>query len=443
VTRLAWFDVSAGAAGDMLCAALVDAGVPLEVLQTRVDGVVPGAVRWTAETVSRGGLRASRVTPVALVEEMPERSWATIRALLERAKLPAAVVDCATRVFARLAEAEARVHGVSPADVTFHEVGGVDAIADVVGVCSALDHLAVTRVTAGPLALGSGRAQTRHGPVPVPVPAVFQMVKGWQVLAGGDGELTTPTGAALLTALAAECTELPLMTVESTGVGAGARDVAGLPNVVRVAIGSAVTGSTSGPIAEVVLETNVDDLDPRVWPRVLERLLAEGASDAWLTPILMKKGRPAHTLSVLAPVEHATALRRVVFAETSAIGLRETRVRKHPLERMWVKVAVAAGVVRAKVAVDGGRIVHATPEFDDVAAVAAQQGRPVRDVLEEAVAATVSGGLVPGAPAPRGASGGGDLRGEMAGAVAVVDVDDPDAGRTGVEHGQQGGKPSE
>jgi hypothetical protein len=443
VTRLAWFDVSAGAAGDMLCGALVDAGVPLEVLEAGVDGVVPGAVRWTFETVSRGGLQATKVTPVAVDDETPERSWATIRTLLEHADLPRAVADAATRVFSRMAEAEARVHGIPVADVTFHEVGGLDAVADVVGVCSALDHLDVTGVTAGALALGSGRAQTHHGHVPVPVPAVLQMVEGWHVLAGGDGELTTPTGAAVVTALAAECSELPLMTLESTGVGAGTRDLAERPNVVRVAIGTTVAESPSGSTAEVVLETNVDDLDPRVWPTVLDRLLSHGASDAWLTPILMKKGRPAHTLSVLAPVERAPALRRVVFALTSAIGLRETAVRKHALGRMWVEVAVPGGVVRAKVAVRSGRIVHATPEFNDVAALAAQHGRPVRDVLEEAVAATVSNGLVPGARVPRAVSASGDLRSEMAGAVAVVDVDDRDAGRAGVEHGQQRGQPAE
>lgn len=397
--RLAWFDVSAGAAGDMLCGALVAAGVPLEVLQTGADAVVPGAVRWTAETVSRGGVRATKVTPATDDREAPERTWAMIRTLLERADLPAAVADSTMRIFARLAEAEARVHGVAVADVTFHEVGGVDAIADVVGVCAALEHLAVTRVVAGMLALGSGRTRTRHGQVPVPVPAVLEMVEGWQVLAGGDGELATPTGTAVITGLAAECTELPSMTVESTGVGAGSRDVPGRANVVRVAVGHAVV-RPSTPTTEVVIETNVDDLDPRVWPGVLERLLAAGAADAWLTPIVMKKGRPAHTLSVLALAERAPRLRRIVFTETSAIGLRETTVRKHALERMEVEIAVPGGSVRAKVALDAGRIVHATPEFDDVAALAAQRGRPVRDVLEDAVAATVSGGLVPGAPAP-------------------------------------------
>jgi hypothetical protein len=383
----------------MLCGALVAAGVPLEVLQAGVDRVVPGAVRWTADTVSRGGVRATKVTPAADDREAPERSWATIRTLLERADLPAVVADPAIRIFTRLAEAEARVHGVPVADVTFHEVGGVDAIADVVGVCAALDHLAVTRVTAGVLALGSGRTRTRHGQVPVPVPAVLEMVEGWQVVAGGDGELATPTGTAVITALAAECTELPSMTVESTGVGAGTTDVPGRPNVVRVAVGRAAV-SPSEPTTEVVIETNVDDLDPRLWPGVLERLLAQGAADAWLTPVVMKKGRPAHTLSVLAPAERAQRLRRIVFAETSSIGLRETTVRKHALERMEVEIAVPGGSVRVKVALDAGRIVHATPEFDDVAALAAQCGRPVRDVLEDAVAATVSDGLVPGAPAP-------------------------------------------
>ena len=401
MTRVAWFDVSAGAAGDMLCGALVDAGVPLEVLQAGADAVVPGAVRWSCATVARAGLRATHVTPTA--DDGPaRRSWATIRTLLDRADLPARVAERAAAVFVRLAEAEARVHGCAVDNVVFHEVGGLDAIADVVGVCAALDHLGVTRVTAGALALGSGRASTRHGQVPVPVPAVLQMVRGWRVLAGGDGELTTPTGAALVTALADRCTDLPALTVDATGVGAGGRDVSGRPNVVRVVLGNPTAGHEPAGTTEVVIETNVDDLDPRVWPAVLQRLLEAGARDAWLTPIVMKKGRPAHILSVLAPVERAAALRRVVFAETSAIGVRETPVRKHALARQWVEVTLPGGVVRAKVALDGGQIVHATPEFDDVAALAARTARPVRDVLEAAVAAVAAQGLAPGAPAPAG-----------------------------------------
>ncbi|HSK91417.1 MAG TPA: nickel pincer cofactor biosynthesis protein LarC [Euzebyales bacterium] len=403
MTRVAWFDVSAGAAGDMLCGALVDAGVPLAVLQAAADAVIPGAVRWSGATVTRAGLRATCVSPTA-DGGAARRSWATIRTLLDSADLPAGVAERATAVFVRLAEAEARVHGCAVDDVVFHEVGGLDAIADVVGVCAALDHLEVTQVTAGALALGSGRASTRHGQVPVPVPAVLEMVGGWRVLAGGDGELTTPTGAALVTALAQRCTDLPALTVDATGVGAGSRDVPGRPNVVRVVLGDATAVHEPAGTTELVIETNVDDLDPRVWPGVLQRLLEAGARDAWLTPIVMKKGRPAHTLSVLAPVERAAALRRTVFAETSAIGMRETPVRKHALARRWVEVVLPAGVVRAKVALDGGRIVQATPEFDDVAALATRADRPVRDVLDAAVAAMAAQGLTPGAPAPAGDS---------------------------------------
>ncbi|MFD0503219.1 nickel pincer cofactor biosynthesis protein LarC [Streptomyces chiangmaiensis] len=320
-----------------------------------------------------------------------------MRALIEDAELPEPVRDRALAVFGRLAQAEGRVHGVSADEVHFHEVGAWDSIADVVGVCAALHSLGISRLSASAVALGSGRVRTAHGEIPVPVPAVLELSAGWQVVSGGAGELATPTGLALVTALASECGALPPMSLESTGVGAGTRDTPGRPNVVRVVVGTPVA---EGGRDELVLEANVDDLDPRLWPGVLAALLAEGASDAWLVPILMKKGRPAHTLCVLAPVERAAALREAMFRETSTIGVRETAVRKTALERTWVHVPLLGATVPVKVAHRDGEILQATPEFDDVAALARKLGMPVRTVLEAAVAAAVDQHLIPGAELP-------------------------------------------
>lgn len=401
--RLAWFDVSAGAAGDMLCGALVGAGVPLAVLQEAADTVVPNLVRWERAEVHRAGLTATAVTPHADADDRTDRDWGDIRELLSGAELSPAVRDAATSVFTRLAETEAAAHGVAVEDVHLHEVGGLDAIADVVGVAAGLHHLGVTRVVAGPLAVGSGTVRTAHGVLPVPVPAVVRLCRGWQIEAGGPGELATPTGAALVTTLARACEPLPAMVLEASGVGAGSRDTPGRANVVRVLLGASIPGTTVGSGADttqIVLEANVDDLDPRLWPGVLEALLEDGAVDAWLTPIVMKKGRPAHTVSALAPPGRVDALRGTLMAATSTIGCRTYPVTKYALERVVVGIEVEGHPVAVKVATAAGAIVQAMPEFEDVARAAAALARPTREVLDRARAEVIAAGLVAGAPTP-------------------------------------------
>lgn len=399
--RSAWFDVSAGVAGDMLLGALIDAGARLDVVQAAVDAVLPGGAVLSVETVIRAGLRASKLRVDAA--PAPGRDWAAIKTLLVDAALSAAVRERALAVFGRLAEAEGRVHGTSPDDVHFHEVGAVDSIADVVGCCAATADLGIGEIVASPMAVGSGHVRAEHGELPVPVPAVLELARGWQLVAGGQGELATPTGAALVTTLAASCGPLPALSLDAVGVGAGERDVAGRANVVRVVVGQPVRRDAPTQPA-VVLEANVDDLDPRVWPGVLAALIDAGASDAWLSPILMKKGRPAHTLHVLVGETHAERLRDVMVAQTSTIGVRETRVGKYALPRTWIPIGLADGVVRVKVAHRDGVVVRATPEFDDAQVLAERRGAPVADVLTEATAEARRLGLAPGAPLP-GAEG--------------------------------------
>ncbi|MBC7302816.1 MAG: nickel pincer cofactor biosynthesis protein LarC [Nocardia sp.] len=394
----AWLDVSAGVAGDMLLGALVDAGAAPAALQRAIDAVVPGAVELVCSEVMRAGMRARKVDPVVRAPDQPHRHWSDIRAKLRAAALPEPVRADALRVFGRLAEAEAGIHGVSVEDVHFHEVGALDAIADIVGVCAGLHELEITQVTVGPIALGSGTVRAAHGDIPVPVPAVLAMAGGWPVRAGGDGELATPTGVALLTALATDRGPLPEMCLHSVGIGAGSKDFRERPNVVRVVLGTAV--AAPAVTGSVIVEANIDDLDPRVWPSVLHQLLDAGAEDAWLTPILMKKGRPAHTVHALASHELADAVSAVLFAETSTIGLRRIEVGKTALPRTWVTVPVTGGEVRIKIAHQHGRIAQATTEFEDAAAVARTTGRPLHVVLHDATAAAVAHGLVIGAPQP-------------------------------------------
>jgi pyridinium-3,5-bisthiocarboxylic acid mononucleotide nickel chelatase len=384
---LGWLDLSAGASGDMLLGALLDAGVPLEVLAQAVGALPVEEIRLETEPVTRHGLGATRVH-VHAPESPHHRTWPDVRAILAEAALDAGVRDGALAVFERLAVAEGRVHRVSPDRVHFHEVGALDALADVVGVLAGFEHLGLSRLTASPVALGSGSARGAHGVVPVPGPAVLELLRGIPVVAGPvPAEMCTPTGAALAAHLVSEWTTLPSMQVERVGTGAGGRDPVELPNVVRLVLGSSAEPAPGGA---VVLETNVDDLDPRLWPGVLDTLFAAGASDAWLTPILMKKGRPAHTLSALCRPEAVPAVQAAVFAATSSIGMRVVPVGKVALDRTQATVDVLGAQVGVKVATDGGQVVNVSVEYEDVAALARKLGLPEKEVLRAATAAAAA-----------------------------------------------------
>jgi uncharacterized protein (TIGR00299 family) protein len=393
VSRVAWVDGSAGAAGDMLLAALFDVGVDAHLMARAAAAVAPVELRFWHEV--RHGFRVARAEVVPAPAERdgraPHRTWHDIRAMLDAAALDDTTRASAHRVFERLAAAEGAVHGTSPDDVHFHEVGAHDSIGDIVGVCAGFAALDA-QLHVGRISLGGGTAQTSHGPIPVPGPAVLSLLEGSGALASGgpvDVELCTPTGAALLTSLASAFGPMPAMSVTATGTSAGSRDVPGTPGALRLVVGEAVGEGEPDDEAAVVLETNVDDLDPRLWPRVLSQLLAAGASDAWLTPILMKKGRPAHTLHVLCRDE--TVLRQrlsqVVFRETPAIGLRTTAVAKTALQRHETTVDVGGRAVRVKLALLDGAVVNAQPEYDDVASAAAALDLPAKVVLARATAA--------------------------------------------------------
>ena len=384
-----WLDTSAGASGDMLLGALVGAGADLGAVQAAVDSLGTELIRLVASRVTRAGLAATKVD-VEVGESDVRRTWPDLRQLITDASLAPQVRDRALDVFARLARAEAAAHGIDADQVHFHEVGALDSLADVVGVAAALHDLGIEPVFCSPVALGQGTVTAAHGVLPVPGPAVLAVLAevGAPVGAGGiEGEACTPTGAALLASTVSSWGPMPPMRVTRVGTGAGGRDPEGRANVVRAVLGEPAPTDSSADRA-VVIEANVDDLDPRVWPGVLTALLAAGASDAWLTPIIMKKGRPAHTLSVLAPVDAVPRLREVIFRESSSIGLREHVVTKQALDREVVTVDVAGQDVRVKVARFDGEIVNVSPEYDDVAATAARLGRPVKDVLAAAITAS-------------------------------------------------------
>jgi uncharacterized protein (TIGR00299 family) protein len=394
---IGWLDCGAGASGDMLLGALLDVGVPLVEMQAAVAAIVAEPLQWQVSSVQRHGLGATKVDVVA-PRSTVTRTWGNIRGLLQAADLPEPVRATALEAFGRLARAEAEVHRSTPEQVHFHDVGALDAIADVVGVAAGLHALGIEHLTASTVTLGNGMARSEHGLLPVPAPAVLALLAeaGAPVWAGpAPYEMCTPTGAALLAATVRGWGPLPPMVVERIGCGAGGRDLDELPNLLRIVVGQSVAaaGSAEGRDAEapgataVLLETNVDDLDPRLWPDALERLLGAGASDAWLTPILMKKGRPAHTLHVLCTEDRVTEVRAAVFSGTSTIGLRETRVAKTALDREMGEVTVAGHRVRTKIAWLDGVVVNVSVEYDDIRRAADALGLPVKEVLQAATAA--------------------------------------------------------
>jgi pyridinium-3,5-bisthiocarboxylic acid mononucleotide nickel chelatase len=401
--RHAWIDASAGVAGDMLLGALVDAGADLAVVQQAVDAVISESVRLSCSPVTRAGQHANQLSVQVITQDVPARSWRTIQDLVSTAELLAPIRERALASFGRLAEAEGRVHHLPPDEVHFHEVGALDSIADIVGVAAALHSLEIDSISASAIAVGSGRLRGAHGDMGVPVPAVVELAAGWKIFAGGSGELTTPTGMALVATLAERCEELPLLTLQASGAGAGTRDTPGRANLTRVLIGERVPQPDEElPGTDVLIEANVDDLDPRLWPGVLTSLIRAGAADAWLVPIIMKKGRPAHTVSILARPDQAADLRHMLLALTSTIGLRETSVRKTALPRGWVDLIIAGSCISIKIAHRHGTILQVTPEFDDLERAADEQDLSPITMLEQARAAALAAGLVTGAPVPNG-----------------------------------------
>ena len=522
--RHAYIDATAGIAGDMLLAALVDAGADLDEVQRVLDALIPGSVHLVASRVDRGGQRAVKVDVEVLVEDPPHRTWASIRALLEdvrgRDDVPGRTLDLALAVFGRLAEAEGATHGVPADEVHFHEVGALDSLADVIGACEAWRQLGIAEGTGSVLAVGSGRIRAAHGDIPVPVPAVARLALGWPTVAGeilpprghalshghdlshshadahmhshgehhgadrgqdhghahphsddpvpdsdaalpahaqggphehggrrvpsgvapGIGELATPTGVALLRGLASSAGPQPMLVTEALGVGAGTKDTPGRPNVVRVLVGRPFTaephaaGQLSAalpataprstaprafdpdsadpaasdlapvpstlaanelpaddlppdahatPTSALQLEANVDDLDPRLWPRVLEELLDAGALDAWLVPISMKHGRPAVTIHALVREGSEGPAASLLMDRTGTLGVRMHRVERIIRTREFTEVEVRGQRIAVKIARDqDGAVVRREPEFRDVAAAARVLGISERTMLD-------------------------------------------------------------
>jgi len=391
--RLAYFDCPSGAAGDMIMGALVDAGLAFEALREELAKLRLHAFTLERREVMKGVFRATKIDVRVHAQGHshahpqgshvhPHRNLGAILDLIGGSGLPEPVKDNAARIFTRLGQAEARVHGTTVDEVHFHEVGAVDAIVDVTGACIGLHLLGVDAVHCSALPVGGGFVTGAHGRMPVPGPGTAELLKGFPVVdTGVRRELVTPTGAAILTTLAAGTGAMPAMTIEAVGYGAGDMDLEA-PNVVRVFLGRGDVPAGRETIVQV--ETTVDDMQPQLWEGVMERLFESGALDVYLTPVTMKKSRPGIVLTALCAPDRVTELSRVLFEESPTIGVRWTAYQRQRLDRETVTLRTAYGPVPFKVSRLAGRVLTATPEFAEVRRIAKEKGLSAREVLDQA-----------------------------------------------------------
>jgi hypothetical protein len=383
--KIAYFDCFAGISGDMTLGALIAVGADPERLREGLSGLGVGGYRIEVGKKVTGPIEATDVR-VVLDDSHghPHRRLNDILEIIRGAELSPRVKETAAGIFRRLAEAEGRVHGRPADEVHFHEVGAVDAVVDIVGTAVCLELLGWPKVIASPMPTFHGYAKGSHGVFPLPAPATAELLRGvpWRTL-GIDGELVTPTGAAILVEIAAGFGSFPAMTVERIGYGAGKSDF-GIPNALRVLVGE--EASPDIPSWEVVvIETNLDDMNPQFYETAMERLFAAGALDVFLTPIQMKKSRPGILLSVLCDPGREGALASIILAETPTFGVRMSRWERTCLERRWEEAATPYGVVRIKIGEKDGREITASPEYEDCKRAAAEHGVPVRQVYESAL----------------------------------------------------------
>jgi hypothetical protein len=374
----------------MVLGALLDLGVDLDRLSGELQKLDIAGYELQLERVSRRTVSANRFRVILNGVEAdtvpdhhqhtPARPLREILRLIDESRLAPAVKDLSTRIFRRLGEAEARVHGGPPDDVHLHEVGAVDAIVDICGTAIALAELGFPACSAGPIHVGHGFVRTAHGLFPIPAPATAYLLEGVPTYATHlEGELITPTGAAILTAICPEFGPQPPMRILRTGHGAGKHDRE-IPNVLRVFLGEREAGIGAVQGQAVLLETNIDDMNPQFFAHLFERLLEAGALDVWLTPVHMKKGRPGSVLSVLSGAAESSALAEIVFMETTTIGIRRTTVDRLMLPRQWRTVQTPYGPIRLKEARLGDRVVNVLPEYEDCRAAARAQGVPLKQV---------------------------------------------------------------
>lgn len=384
MTKIAYFDCFSGCSGDMILGALLDAGLDLNELKNGLAGLNVSGYELTAEKVQRSSLTATKFNVVidgAIRQN--HRSLTHILHLIESSQLSDRVKTQSSDIFRRIGRVEAGIHGVPVEEVHFHEIGAVDSIVDIVGTVFALEALGIEHCYSSPLPVGSGSIATAHGRLPAPAPATLQLLAdaGAPITHGDEssrpqGELVTPTGAALVTSLATF--SQPPMNLIKVGYGAGSKDFQGWPNVIRIWLGEQPASNHSSEL--ILLETNIDDMNPQIYGYLMEQLFTEQAADVWYTPIQMKKNRPAIMLSVLAPAHAESRLTEILMRETSTLGIRVRAVSRHVAQREIIEIDSSLGRARAKVKRYSGDIMAVSPEYDDCRRIAIERQIPFHEV---------------------------------------------------------------
>jgi uncharacterized protein (TIGR00299 family) protein len=384
--RQAYLDCSSGISGDMLLAALLDAGLEARRLLTELKRMQLGFYEFKLTRAVRGNLVGARVD-IRIPAQQPHRRLADIEELVGKTELAESVKGKALKIFRRLAEVEGKLHNLPPGEVHFHEVGAVDAIIDIVGACVGLESLEVAELICSPLNVGGGRVEAEHGSLPVPAPATAELLRDIPIYSSGvEGELVTPTGAAIVSTLASSFGPMPPMKIERIGYGAGEKDFPRHANVARLFVGESVEvlrpqPGAAGDEVVSVIEANLDDMSPQLYGYFVEQALAAGALDVTCSAIQMKKNRPGLLVTILSPPEASDALAQLLFEQTTTIGLRIHEARRKVLEREWVSVETRFGSVRVKVAKRDGKVLNVAPEYEDCQRLAREKAVPLKEVI--------------------------------------------------------------
>ena len=385
MTRTLWINAKNGLAGDMLCGALLDAGGSIQTIKDAIAGL-DLKVELSATRVQRGAFSALHFVVTPLEEDSAHRHLKDITSMIKKSLLSDSVKDNVLKVFLRLAEAEALVHGVDIDEVHFHEVGAMDSIVDIVGFCVLIDALKIQAITASPIGIGQGSVQTAHGRLSVPVPAVIGLCNNWNLVQSERlGEQCTPTGAALITTLAKEG-PMPSMRPIARGVGAGTRNPVDHANITEIILGESRPSATNNPQEQICeLDCQIDDMTPELIPALLKKLMEQGAVDAFCTPILMKKGRPGFALKVICFEDQTQPLTTVLFEESTTLGVRQHTVTRQILVREIREITTPWGPCRIKLGFHQERLVNIAPEFEDCNELAREAGVPLKTVYATAM----------------------------------------------------------
>ena len=398
--KTAYFECSAGISGDMCLGALVDAGASLSAIKRSLKKIPIAGYTLSSRKVIRAGISATKVdikikkSVVNAYPDMPlhneqARRWKDVQNIIRKSVLPEKIKSKGLIIFKKLFEAEGKVHGKPFDSIHLHELGATDCIVDIFGTLICLDFLGIEKVIASPVNIGQGTVNTTHGLLPVPAPATIELLRGYPVYSSEiPFELTTPTGAVILKTLASSCVSFPRITVETIGYGAGNRDITAIPNVLRLMIGEEYTVN-SKPIAPasensvIILETNIDDMNPQYFESVMNRLFAAGALDVFLENIIMKKSRPGIKLTAIVKEHDVDKMADILFNETTTIGIRIYRADRKILEREVKRIKTRYGFVRVKVSRLKGKIVTTTPEYEDIKAISEKTNTPIKNIAEE------------------------------------------------------------